>query len=386
MVNFNNNKMKFSFTGSRFVPDDTARGLFFFLVFQTVVSLVYQVLFMLGFQQNLWSYVFTLILDLCFVGCVYFVARPRKINMIANLRLKRAPTLKQIALCVGISIICLFGFSSLTNLFLEVLYRFGYSSVTSDIVIPNFGYYLLYVGFICIVPAICEEILFRGLICNGLKKLGSVTAVLGSAFLFMIMHGSPDQTVHQFILGVILALAFLLTNNLWVPIIIHFLNNFIAVTISFVLYGDSVAESTTETAEIYLGEYVVFALISAVVAGIIMYYLLKLLSKCGRKYGIVEPVEKKQRIETLSSVSDSAISYERVRSGQVIETADFVEMRVDEGVKEASQTTEAEVLVPVDYPYENKLSTSGKSLYILSIVWLVLDWVSALVLGFTQIV
>jgi len=385
-VNINDNKMKFSFTGSRFVPDDTARGLFFFLVFQTLVSLVYQVLYMMGFEQNIWSYIFTLILDVCFVGCVYFVARPKKINMIANLRLKRAPTLKQIGLCIGISIICLFGFSSLTNLFLEVLYSWGYTPVTSDIVIPNFGYYLMYVGFICVAPAICEEILFRGLICNGLKKLGNIPAVLGSAFLFMIMHGSPDQTVHQFILGVILALAFLLTNNLWVPIIIHFLNNFIAVTLSFVMYGDSAAEAPTETAEIYLSEYILYAVISAVVAGIIMYFLLKLLSKCGRKNGVIEPVEKKQRVETLGAVQDSSINYGRVQTAENMESSNFVEFEKEETKNETVQDSPVETVVPIENPYENKLSSTGKALYVISIIWLVADWVSALVLGFTQIV
>lgn len=385
-MNINDNKMKFSFTGSRFVPDDTARGLFFFLVFQTLVSLVYQVLYMMGFEQNIWSYIFTLILDVCFVGCVYFVARPKKINMIANLRLKRAPTLKQIGLCIGISIICLFGFSSLTNLFLEVLYSWGYTPVTSDIVIPNFGYYLMYVGFICVAPAICEEILFRGLICNGLKKLGNIPAVLGSAFLFMIMHGSPDQTVHQFILGVILALAFLLTNNLWVPIIIHFLNNFIAVTLSFVMYGDSEAGASTETAEIYLSEYILYAVISAVVAGIIMYFLLKLLSKCGRKNGVIEPVEKKQRVETLGAVQDASINYGRVQTAENMESSNFVEFEKEETENETVQDAPVETVVPIENPYENKLSSTGKALYVISIIWLVADWVSALVLGFTQIV
>lgn len=385
-MNINDNKMKFCFTGSRFVPDDTARGLFFFLVFQTLVSLVYQVLYMMGFEQNIWSYIFTLILDVCFVGCVYFVARPKKINMIANLRLKRAPTLKQIGLCIGISIICLFGFSSLTNLFLEMLYSWGYTPVTSDIVIPNFGYYLMYVGFICVAPAICEEILFRGLICNGLKKLGNIPAVLGSAFLFMIMHGSPDQTVHQFILGVILALAFLLTNNLWVPIIIHFLNNFIAVTLSFVMYGDSAVQNSTETAEIYLSEYILYAVISAVVAGIIMYFLLKFLSKCGRKSGVIEPVEKKQRVETLGVVQDASINYGRVQTAENIESSNFVEFEKEETENEAVQDSPVETVVPIENPYEYKLSSTGKALYVISIIWLVADWVSALVLGFTQIV
>lgn len=367
-----NNKLKINFTGSRFVPDDTAKGLFMFLVLQTVVSLIYQVLYMMGFVQEFWSYVFTFILQLSFVGCVYFVAKPRNINMIANLRLKRAPSIKQILLCVGISIVCLFGFSALTNLFLEVLFKAGYSPVTSDVVIPNFGTYIFYVVVICITPAICEEILFRGLICNGLKKLGNVTAVIGSAFLFMIMHGSPDQTVHQFILGVILALAFMVTNNLWVPIVIHFVNNFTAVTISYIVYGDS-ATTTTETAELYLLDYAIYAVLSAVVAGLIIYLMLKLLSKAGKKVDLVEPVEKKEYAPVLQGVEDCSINYDR-----------SVETSVEIGSPLVNN--EPEVVAPVENPYERKLSSMGKVMYVISIIWLAADWLSALALGFSQVV
>lgn len=368
-----NNKLKINFTGSRFIPDDTAKGLFMFLVFQTLVSLIYQVLYMMGFVQEVWSYVFTFILQLCFVGCVYFVAKPRNINMIANLRLKKAPSFKQILLCVAISIVCLFGFSAVTNLFLEVLFRMGYTPVTSDVVIPNFGWYLFYVVVICVMPAICEEVLFRGLICNGLKKIGNGMAVFGSAFLFMIMHGSPDQTVHQFILGIILALAFMVTNNLWVPIVIHFVNNFIAVTISFLVYGDSAA-TTTEGAELYLIDYAIYAILSAVVAGFIIYLLLKLLSKAGKKQVYVEPVEKKENAFNTQVVGDSSIDYNRT-----------IEVSGEVGAMGVSSATQ-EVVAPAENPYEKKLSGGGRAMYIISIIWLAVDWLSALALGFSQMV
>ena len=371
MLKNNDSKLKINFTGSRFVPDDSAKGLFLFLVFQTMVTLIYQVLYMVGLTQEIWSYMFTFILQACFVLCVYFVAKPRNINMVANLRLKRAPSIKQILLCVAISIVCLFGFSAITNIFLEVLYRMGYSSVTSEIVIPNFASYLFYILVICIAPAVCEEILFRGLICNGLKKMGNVVAVVGSAFIFMIMHGSPDQTVHQFILGIILALAFLVTNNLWVPIVIHFVNNFIAITITYAFYGDS-SSTATESAELYLRDYLIYAILSAIVAGVIIYVLLKLLSKAGKPIKEVEPVEKRTVENSSVYGKDLDIDYAR-------------DYGTAEEIKEEALTS-VDVVTMVDNPYENKLSGAGKVMYVLSIVWLVVDWISALALGFIQVV
>lgn len=368
----NLNSIKFNFTPSRFVPDDTSKGLFLFLIFQTLIMLVYQVVYMLGLTHDVWSYVFTLVLDACFIGCVYVVAKPRKIDMLSNLKVKKAPSLKQMLICVAISLICLFGFSALTNLFLEILYRAGYSSVTSDIVIPNFGYYLLYVVCICVAPAICEEILFRGLICNGLTKINKTVAVLGSAFLFMIMHGSPDQTVHQFILGIILALAFLATNNLWVPIIIHFLNNFVAVTFSYIAYGDSTAEAT-ETAELYLGEFLIYAVISAVISGVLVYFLIKILSKSHKSENVVEPVEQKRPWELANGNQ-----FEIDNSQYSVEFGTQAPEAGKMGEPEADPLAETPVV-------ENKFTGAGKAMLIISVVWLVIDWVSALILGFTSV-
>jgi len=375
----NPNSIKFHFTNSKFMPDDATKGLFLFLIFQTLVTLLYNVLYMIGLVQSIWSYIFTLILDFCFIACVYSVSKQKKIDMFSNLKLKQAPNIKQIVVCIAISIICLFGFSALTNLFLEVLYSMGYSSVTSDIVIPNFGTYLMYVGLICIVPAICEEILFRGLICNGLKRLGLFTAVFGSAFLFMIMHGSPDQTVHQFILGIILALVFLVTNNLWVPIIIHFLNNFIAVTISYVAYGDSAATST-QTAELFLGEYLIYAVISAAISAVLIYVLLRSLSRSKTKNEEIEPVELKS---SLIPIQDGQINYgESVNyAKEIVENPEYVS---EETIKELdSDADSGQNMDPVFKVDETKLSGGGKAMLIISIVWLAIDWISALIIGFS---
>ena len=375
--NYDNTKaIKFYFKDTRFSPNDTATGLFLFLIFQTLVSLVYQVVYLIGFEESIWSYVFTVVLDACFVACVYSITKKKKLNFFEAVKVNKAPTLKQVFICLGISLICIFGFSSITNLFLEVLYRAGYSSVTSDIVIPNFGYYLMYVVLICVMPAVCEEILFRGLICNGLKKIGIAASIFGSAFLFMIMHGSPDQTVHQFILGIILAIAYLISNNLWVPILIHFFNNFIAVTISFVAYGDS--EVVAETTEIYLSEYMVYAVISALIATCLTYILLKALSN-SIKNEEQEPVSKKSpAFADVDYAMDYNYRYEvdpSLYKSDSIETSDVN----GEVIQYQDQLKGDEIF------HDDKLNGAGKAMYFISIAWLVMDWISALVVGFSSI-
>ncbi len=87
-----------------------------------------------------------------------------------------------------------------------------------------------------IVPAFCEEFLFRGLILFALLPYGKKTAVLGSAILFGLMHQNPAQIVYTVVLGVVLALIAIESNSIWGGIILHFANNFVSVIMSAVIY------------------------------------------------------------------------------------------------------------------------------------------------------
>lgn len=362
----NNFDINCLFRDNDFTPDDVAKGLLLFLVFKTAVSLVYTLFYYLGLTSEVFSYIFNVLLDACFILTVFVIAKNKKVNTIKQLKIKKAPSVLSIFICIGISIVCIFGFSGVTNCFLEVLYRIGYSSVSDDIVINSVWVYLLYTLCICIIPAICEEILFRGLMFTGLKKISTTVGVFGSAFIFMIIHGSPDQTVHQFLLGVVLALAFLITNNLWVSILIHFFNNFIAVTMAFISYGQT-TETTGEVVEIYLSQYFIYAIISGVIACALIYLLFKGFSSLNSK--------KKNE---LTSEDEGTINSEiknEAKSDFVASTEYSVEIEgIDGGVREQIYIS------PNDS--KNKLTKQGKFLMVVSIIWLALEWLIALATGF----
>ena len=362
----NNFMLKTMFKDNEFTPDDVAKGLLLFLIFETAVSLVYQLVYFIGLRLNALSYVFNVILDLCFLLTVYLVAKNKKVNAIKQIKVEKAPSLLMSVVCVAVSVVCIFGFSGLTNCFLQALYNVGYSSVSGDIVVADWGHYILYTICICVLPAICEEVLFRGLIFTGLKKISTTVGVFGSAFIFMIMHGSPDQTVHQFILGVILACAFLITNNLWVSILIHFFNNFIAVSFSFFAYGDSSSETVDSVVDTYLGQYFLYALISAVIASAIIYLLFKALSKlCNKK--------SESAVVTDNGTIDSEIN------SHLINSEDYsVEVTDVNGENRQKIYTSSKDL-------QNKFSKQGKFILWVGIVWLALEWFIAFVSGFSII-
>lgn len=83
---------------------------------------------------------------------------------------------------------------------------------------------------VCVLPAIGEELIFRGVVFRGIAASGRKgTALVLSALAFSLMHMSPLQTIHQFVLGLAAAYLVLRTDSLYPAILLHFANNFISV-------------------------------------------------------------------------------------------------------------------------------------------------------------
>jgi uncharacterized protein len=108
-----------------------------------------------------------------------------------------------------------------------------YNQALSDKKISTFigDTWLSFVGnvvVICAVPAISEEILFRGV----LQRLGIELTrnlhigILFSAVLFAVMHWQPLNFLPIFALGIVFGYITIITGSILIPITLHFLNNF----------------------------------------------------------------------------------------------------------------------------------------------------------------
>lgn len=83
---------------------------------------------------------------------------------------------------------------------------------------------LLLGGGIC--APIGEEFFFRGFLYNAAKRrLGIVGGTLLSAVIFGVIHGGPFQILGIIPMGILLAVMYERTRSLWVPMIMHALNN-----------------------------------------------------------------------------------------------------------------------------------------------------------------
>ena len=98
---------------------------------------------------------------------------------------------------------------------------------------------IIYFVYCAIIPAVVEELLFRGTVCRVLKVYSDGAAVVISAILFALMHSNIEQLFYTFVAGLIFGWIYVRTKRLIYPIILHFLNNGISAV------GDIIYERCT---------------------------------------------------------------------------------------------------------------------------------------------
>jgi membrane protease YdiL (CAAX protease family) len=144
---------------------------------------------------------------------------------------------KKVGLLLLITVGSILLFVPFADLFVWILTLFGYKASGEIAMGDGFGGFLTLVVSAAIFPAFFEEMLFRGVYLNGARKRGAFFAVTYTAFVFMIYHGNPMQTVHQFFLGIVLTYLAVISGHIGYGIVVHFFNNFIAILMAFIPFG-----------------------------------------------------------------------------------------------------------------------------------------------------
>ena len=98
---------------------------------------------------------------------------------------------------------------------------------------------LLTVVHTAVLPALLEELVFRGFIMQPLRRYGDWFAIISSAVLFGLVHGNMTQVPFAVIAGLALGYISVVTGSMWMNILLHFLNNLISVLYSFALSNAS---------------------------------------------------------------------------------------------------------------------------------------------------
>lgn len=224
-----------------------SRGIFdYVIIVILIINLIY---FLLSSLLSGFPFVVSLLGYICtpisVILGVYLYGRVEKYNFFSELKLKKCSLRVWIAGLL-ITFGTLFGLSELNNIFLSFLQKFGYNAPPITLPEKSVLNVSMVIIFVCLTPAIFEEILMRGLITKGLIGAGKVFAVLVSGAMFSLFHMSPQQTIYQFIVGVLYSLIIVSGGDYIITLTSHFINNlFIVLNEYFWKFNPSFELKTT---------------------------------------------------------------------------------------------------------------------------------------------
>lgn len=104
---------------------------------------------------------------------------------------------------------------------------FVHADSTSDLFLNLF--------VVALVPAICEEFFFRGILLQYTRFISGSTwlSIIVSAVVFSAFHGQFFGFLPRLVLGIMLGYMFMNSGSIWVPVAAHFLNNAMAVLVVY---------------------------------------------------------------------------------------------------------------------------------------------------------
>ncbi|MCL2580821.1 MAG: CPBP family intramembrane metalloprotease [Oscillospiraceae bacterium] len=127
--------------------------------------------------------------------------------------------------CLGTSVAGLYIAALLTTLFASTI---GATPTAPDFSPPIYGLAetIMFMIGISVIPAVFEELLFRGVIMQSLRRFGDGFALVTSSLLFAMLHRNFLQGPNALIVGMVLGYFTLRTGSLIPAIVAHFINNF----------------------------------------------------------------------------------------------------------------------------------------------------------------
>lgn len=125
-------------------------------------------------------------------------------------------------------IVLFLGIANLGNLFGGLLGRLFHMRGGVTVLPSDGGELVLSFLTLCILPAVGEELLFRGALQGLMRPCGSAAAVFGPALLFALLHLNLAQGITAFLCGLFLGWLAERTGSVLPGMLLHLINNCIA--------------------------------------------------------------------------------------------------------------------------------------------------------------
>ena len=102
--------------------------------------------------------------------------------------------------------------------------------------VSTVGGLLVNIGLMALLPAVAEELTFRGVV-QGMFTRNKHVAIWAAAAIFSFVHFQFYGFIPRMLLGAMFGYMLWWTGSLWVPMLMHFVNNCAAVVVAFWAYN-----------------------------------------------------------------------------------------------------------------------------------------------------
>lgn len=133
--------------------------------------------------------------------------------------------------------------------YLKVLEETAQAATEKMLNVDTIGGLLFNLVIIALIPAIGEELTFRGVLQQSLtRKMNPHIAIILSAAIFSFIHFQFYGFLPRMFLGIVMGYMFYITNSLWTSMLMHFVNNGTAVVLYY-LYNKGIIEDAEHFGE-----------------------------------------------------------------------------------------------------------------------------------------
>ena len=179
------------------------------------------------------------------VPLIFFFIFMFRDDLVNDFKILNKSKLKNLAFIVGGSVLCF-----VLPLIVSSIYEaFGITDTsnnqeTIDTALSSSGWVFMAISVVIGAPFV-EEMLFRKSFCDTMKyrfHVNDIITIVLSTLLFSFMHVTDAESlifIFQYIpLALVIVLSYYFSKTIYVPIIIHFINNLISVIVTFLaIYG-----------------------------------------------------------------------------------------------------------------------------------------------------
>lgn len=205
----------------------------FFCLF-VLISFIGQTVLQLVCETESFAYKFIYSFFSCItmllIIVLFSVKRKEKLVETVNLK-KFNPTFLIFSFLIFASMY--FGMGLVNDYISTFFKNIGLNIVDTSIKMNNVKEYLGFIFSLAILPAVFEEMFFRGFLLTSLKNVSPIKSIIFVSLCFSLYHGNVSQLIYQFVYGFFLGALAYSSKSIIPSIIAHFLNNFIILTILF---------------------------------------------------------------------------------------------------------------------------------------------------------